>query len=72
MNAFRMPKGCFCDGGFFFWMPMLSFLGRGDVFVGAQVILGDRRNVGAQELVELIKHVQRKIFLGKVYVQQTD
>ena len=53
-------------------MPMLSFLGRGDVFVGAQVILGDRRNVGAQELVELIKHVQRKIFLGKVYVQQTD
>jgi len=46
--------------------------GKGGCFVGAQVIIGDRRNVGAQELAELINHVQRKIVLGKVYVQQTD
>ena len=33
MNAYRMPKGCFCDGGFFFGCPCCRFW-EGGMFCG--------------------------------------
>jgi hypothetical protein len=69
---FSDAQGLFLRRGDFFLDAHVVVFGKGGCFVGVQVIIGDRRNVGAQELAELINHVQRKIVLGKVYVQQTD